>query len=543
PDNYGTPSPGYGVNWFDNGSDIFANSNSPTAGVSGTRYRCIGFTGSGSVPASGTGTSINFTIREPSTITWNWRTQYLLDMDANAGTYEPGDGWYDSGTSVRISAIPPVAGEGERFFWNGWVGSGSGSYTGTSNPVDIVMNGPITEFASWRHQLRLVVIADGHGNPVPPEGEHWYDDNTTINASNDSLIYITPTTRWGCTGWIGTGSVPARGDSTRFSFTIRLPSTITWRWGIQHRIDLTYSGTGGTPVTQRGAGWYERYIWTTIYTQPFVVSGTETLYFAGWTSSPAGGRLLNDYANSTDVFIDTARTFIANYASAFTATIVKNPRQAFGDIIIDGRVYSGVDSVSVRWAFGSFHTVSVSPVDYDPDGFIRYVFDRWSDGGALTHNIGPVMHDYTLTANYKTEYKCIVRKEPPQYFGWLIVDRDIFNHEASVYQEFWWEAGTVHLLQASVADSGADLYYIFDRWSDGGEALHYTAPITGPTEFVAYYWGKFRVTVRKDPPERYGWIRINETIYDSASNVQIWANPNDTVDISVSLVDVGPDTI
>ena len=543
PGNYGSPSPGYGTNWFDAGATIFANSNSPTEGAGGVRYRCIGFTGTGSTPSSGTSTSVTLTLRGPSTIRWNWRTQYFLDMETNAGSCSPGDGWYDDGTTVRISATPPTAIDGERFSWIGWAGTGAGSYSGTLNPVEITMVGPITETARWRHEFRLIVEAGEHGSPNPPAGTHWYDAGTVVYASNDSVILLTPTMRWGCTGWSGTGSVPARGDSSRVSFSINAPSSITWQWGLEYYIRLSYVGTGGATVTQRGEGWHARYTWTSVYTSPFTVSGTETLYFAGWTTDPPGGRLLNDYANSTDVFVDTSRIFIAHYASAFTATIIKNPRQSFGDIIVDGTPYRNTDSISVRWAFGSVHTISVSQVDYASGDTLRYVFDNWSDGGGITHNIGPITHDYVLIANYHKEYKCVVRKEPPEDVGWLGVDRELYNHSESVYQEFWWAHNSIHLLEVSSADSMIDRYYLFDRWSDGGAVVHYTEPITAPKEFVAYYITKFRFIVQKVPAERYGWILINGTQYDSTSSVYLWANPGDTLRVGVSTIDLGPDTI
>jgi hypothetical protein len=83
----------------------------------------------------------------PSKITWKWKTQYYLTLQANAtsdGSVSPSNGWYDSGSKVQISATPS-SGHG----FKSWTGSGTGSYTGTNNPTTITMNSAITETATF----------------------------------------------------------------------------------------------------------------------------------------------------------------------------------------------------------------------------------------------------------------------------------------------------------------------------------------------------------------------------------------------------------
>jgi len=54
--------------------------------------------------------------------------------------------WKTSGSSVSISATPSTG-----YSFDSWTGSGTGSFTGTTNPVSIIMNGPITETATFTH--------------------------------------------------------------------------------------------------------------------------------------------------------------------------------------------------------------------------------------------------------------------------------------------------------------------------------------------------------------------------------------------------------
>jgi len=79
------------------------------------------------------------------TYTAQFQTQYFLTMSAGSGgTVTPASGWKNAGSNVTIKAR---ANHGFRFA--GWVGSGTGSYTGTNNPGSITMNGPITETGNF----------------------------------------------------------------------------------------------------------------------------------------------------------------------------------------------------------------------------------------------------------------------------------------------------------------------------------------------------------------------------------------------------------
>jgi hypothetical protein len=79
------------------------------------------------------------------TYTAQFQKQYFLTMTAGSGgTVTPASGWRNAGSNVTIKAR---ANSGHSFA--GWVGSGTGSYTGPNNPVSITMNGPITETGNF----------------------------------------------------------------------------------------------------------------------------------------------------------------------------------------------------------------------------------------------------------------------------------------------------------------------------------------------------------------------------------------------------------
>jgi len=158
---YDTPTPT--SNWFDSGTSITASVTSPWAGPVGTRYVCTGWAGTGSVPPLGSGASVAFTITAPSSITWNWKTQYLLTVNTNpfglspqpsrnplGEANSPGSWWYDAGTSVLLTA-KNVTG----YTFTYWDVDGFSQGIG-ANPIAVSMNASHTTTAHY------VVPVGGH---------------------------------------------------------------------------------------------------------------------------------------------------------------------------------------------------------------------------------------------------------------------------------------------------------------------------------------------------------------------------------------------
>jgi hypothetical protein len=218
-----------GAGWYDSGTTANAVLSSGTvSGGTGVQHVFTGWSGD----ASGTTLASNaITMTGPKAATANWKTQYYLNQSTNFGSVSPVSGWYDAGSNVTLSATPPTAEAGERFVWNDWTGTGSGSYTGTDAQSSLTMNGPVTESASWTHQYMLTVTSP-HGSPTPTTG--WFDAGASIRASVASPIEGLFVTQYVCSGWTGSGSVPASGTADTTDFTISQPSSIAWNWETQY---------------------------------------------------------------------------------------------------------------------------------------------------------------------------------------------------------------------------------------------------------------------------------------------------------------------
>ena len=104
---YGTPSPGSG--WFNSGSSVSASINSPISDGPGTQYVVTGWAGTGSAPSSGSAGFTSFNINSPSSVMWNWSTQYSVTVQTSGGgTVSPSTGtqWYDSDYQLRLAESP-----------------------------------------------------------------------------------------------------------------------------------------------------------------------------------------------------------------------------------------------------------------------------------------------------------------------------------------------------------------------------------------------------------------------------------------------------
>jgi uncharacterized repeat protein (TIGR02543 family) len=144
--NYGTTTPSVGDYWYLAGTPVTVEASPPSA-VTGVQYVCLGWSGTGSVPASGSTTTSSFTVNASSSITWTWKTQYYLTVSSAYGS-AGGSGWYDAATSAyaTISSTTVTGSNGLQYTFSGWSGDASGS---SSSSNAIVIDAPKTAIANW----------------------------------------------------------------------------------------------------------------------------------------------------------------------------------------------------------------------------------------------------------------------------------------------------------------------------------------------------------------------------------------------------------
>jgi len=125
--------------WQAGSSHTIATTSSQSCGT-GVRYLWVNWSGGGAISHTVTPTT-------NTTYTANFNTQYFLTMNHNTGgTVTPGNGWKASGATISITATPATG-----YHFTNWTGTGTGSFSGTTNPASITMGGPITETATFTH--------------------------------------------------------------------------------------------------------------------------------------------------------------------------------------------------------------------------------------------------------------------------------------------------------------------------------------------------------------------------------------------------------
>jgi hypothetical protein len=505
---YDSPTPVSG--WFDSGTGITASVSSPVSGGSGIQYVCTGWTGTGSVPSSGSGTSTTFTLTQPSNITWNWKTQYYLTVTSAYGA-TGGQGWYDSGSTAYASVSPlTVSGvSGVQYVFTQW----SGDASGTTSPSNaIVMNGPKTATANWKTQYYLTV-SSAYDSPTPVSG--WFDSGTSITASLTSPAAGSAGTQYVCTGWTGTGSAPASGGSSTMTFTITTPSSITWNWKTQYQVIFDQTGVGsdftGTTVTIDGVN-YSRSGLPTTPQFWWDQGSSHSFYFA--SPLPVNGGT-NYVWNSTSglsslqggtLTITTSGSVIGNYivqnritfdqtgvGSDFTGTVV----------IIDGANYNRSQlPISFPWTNGSLHTFAYqSPLI--PSANTKYVWNSTTGLTNLQNGSITVTTYGSIIGNYKTQYYLTVSSA----YG-------------SVGGQGWCDSGSAAYATVSpltVAGSSGT-QYVFTSWS--GDASGNTSPsdaivMNGPKTATASWKSQYYliVTSAYGAVGGQGWYDSGTTAY------------------------------
>ncbi|MEI6809407.1 MAG: FG-GAP-like repeat-containing protein [bacterium] len=161
---YGSTSPGNVT--LSNGTAVseFVNG-SPVAGPSGTHYICTGgaVAGNGFSPINAT--NVALTLTNNTTLTWQWKTQYMWSATAGAnGSVNTSNGWYDSGAQASATAI---ANSG--YYFTGW----TGAVTSTINPLTVPMTGTrsvTATFATTPVIQYTITAASGANGIVSPPG-------------------------------------------------------------------------------------------------------------------------------------------------------------------------------------------------------------------------------------------------------------------------------------------------------------------------------------------------------------------------------------
>ncbi len=183
----------------------------------------------------------------PMNITAAYAHQYYLAIQVNAsagGTVSGTAGWYNATATLTLEA---TANPGWQF--QGWIGSGNGSYSGSSTTASVAMDDPVTETAVFYVGLTLTASDGGSLQYAYGGTTGW------VPAGGAETLYLAPGTNvtlsaapslfYQFDGWGGS----AAGSASTVVLVANVPQTLsaTFGWSLYSKADsllgLALAGT------------------------------------------------------------------------------------------------------------------------------------------------------------------------------------------------------------------------------------------------------------------------------------------------------------
>jgi hypothetical protein len=373
------------------GSSHNISTTSPQSGTPGTQYLFNNWSDGGAISHSVTAPSTT------TTYTATFDTQYQLTTAANpaaGGTVSPtSGGYYNANTVVPISASPNSG-----YSFSNWTGNVADP---NSASTTVTMTSPQSVTANFS-VITPVQITVG----TSPSGLSFTVDGNTYTS--------TQTFTWdiGSPHTIGTTSPQAGSPGTQFAFNnwsdggaishgVTAPSmatTYTATFDTQYQLTTAANPSNGGSVTPASGGYYN--VNTVV---PISASPNPEFAFSNWT-----GDVGDPNSANTTVTMTGPQGVTANFA-ATTVQVTVNTNPAGLSFTVDSVTYTS--SQAFTWNIGSPHTIETSSPQSGIPG-TQFVFNNWSDGGAISHGVTAPSTATTYTANFDTQYQLTTAANP-----------------------------------------------------------------------------------------------------------------------------------
>jgi len=390
--------------------------------------------------------------------------------------------WAQNSTHIIAADSIYASDTGVRYEYNYWSDEGKRKHILTVPE----MNTSIT--AHYNLQYYLTVDSD-YGNP---KGEGWYNADTVVNFSVDTLDKqgFTKKTfkKW-------TGNFIGYNPSD--SVILNRPKTITAVWDTEYFIELI-SDYG----TTSGQGWYPEGSEVTFSISPIIETIGDTIkhIFIKWRGTGDGSYTGTNYTSTVilnNPMIEKAEWNI----KYFLSTSVEPGNSGTITPASPGNWFNENASVEI----------SASPKN-------EYLFSHWS--GDIEHDVNPISIIMDKPKKIKAVFgltKGITIDTKPTGLK-FIAD----NVEYTAPHTFMWTAQTSHTVSVnSPQNPDAVHYYEFTSWSNGKPQEHtYSVPDNKDTltaTFETYYY--LTLNSPYGAPEGDGW-------YEQESTAQILINKN-----------------
>ncbi|MFC1857968.1 exo-alpha-sialidase [Thermodesulfobacteriota bacterium] len=201
----------------------------------------------------------------------NWDAPVVVgEQLAGIGVAQSGDGtfWVASNMSGNVEVVHSVTAENYTIAIEATDAAGNTTTETVSNVV--VNNDP---------GLVNLNVVSPYGSP---QGSGIYEAGSEVTAAVTSPVLSDPGVRKICSGFTGTGSAPATGDSSAVSFTLNTNTTVTFNW--QTEVFLTVDTHPSGLSALWASDWYEPGQALDIAAAPEILASDLYDYvFTGWS--------------------------------------------------------------------------------------------------------------------------------------------------------------------------------------------------------------------------------------------------------------------
>jgi uncharacterized repeat protein (TIGR02543 family) len=172
-------------------------------------------------------------------------TLTMATNPAGGGTTSPLTGGYaeTSGSVVPISETPNTG-----YTFTGWIGTGTGSYTGSNPSSSMTVTNSITETANYIPPITVSTYSTPSGaGTLTGGGSYAYNALATVSETPNGYTF----NGWSCTG-SAASACPAGSATTSFSFTVTSASSVT----ANYVVTPACTSGGGLTCTETTNGIY-----------------------------------------------------------------------------------------------------------------------------------------------------------------------------------------------------------------------------------------------------------------------------------------------
>ena len=235
---------------------------------------------------------------ESMQVMWDWTTNYLVSVSATGfGTADFESDWIADGSNVVVAIAPSI-----HSYSIALSGDTEGAILDGTNLTFQVYGAARSIGVSIDEVKPHLVVVSAQGTPTPAVGDNLFNSDAEVTAS-----VVAPDPAGGvravCTGWTGTGSIPASGEGDSVTFVITEDSSITWNWTTGYWVEFSIVGKGTTTYE---AQWVAE---GTNLVIPFTVN---TPFYSLSLSGDADGAVLGD--GSITVPITAPRSIVLTVA-------------------------------------------------------------------------------------------------------------------------------------------------------------------------------------------------------------------------------------